>query len=577
MPRLPRTRLALALVLAPLGLQALAVHLFGVNTLVWDEFFYADFLREVHEGKNWLHWLSLQHNEHRVVPMKLAMIPLAFLTRWNTVAEMYLSVVLAGLVILGLWKLYRRSGGEDLLLFAPVAWLVCSLSQYQNILFGMMMCHYFTLLGVVWALVFLARRSAAGLVAAVLCGLLASFSILNGLLIWPVGLLLLLAWGERRSLTAAWTVASLGATLLYFYRFQMPGTAPPMAYDLRGLYRIASFAITSLGSPLGAGSIDWSRAAGFAMAVALGAIAWRWLRKGRQRMREEALLGALILFALLSCAMIAVGRASYGIPPLESRYIAYSSLAMMGIYLILGLWSRGAGEAAAGGRLWLTGATVLLIPGLIAANLFGLRESRSWRNLRLQEKFLLQTSESQPDEVLAGLYFVPEVRRLVPYLRAERLGPFNEPQDLLLLMRWREGHTAHEILPERPLEQTLVCKVGTLWEVGAVIATYGRKNQSNLSFSLWEGERQLGDRMVPLADLADGTWISVPLKEPLRDCAGRHLTLRLESPDGAPGNAASVWTYPDYFEGRLRHAGTPGLEGRDLGLEINAFRFGIMK
>ena len=577
MPKPSRTRLALVLVLAPLGLQALLVHLFGVNTLTADEFMYVDFIREVREGKNWLHWLFDLHNEHRVVPMKLAMIPLALLTRWNTVAEMYLSVALAGLVILGLWKLYRISGGEDLLLFAPVAWLVCSLSQFQNMLYGMMMCHYFTTLGVVWALVFLARRSAGGLAAAVLCGLVASFSILNGLLIWPIGLILLLAWGERRWLTATWAVVSLGATLLYFYRFQMPaGGPPPMEYGLRELYLIASFAITALGAPLGSGSIDWSRAAGLAVAAVLGAIAWRWLRNGWQRMREEALLGALILFSLLSCAMIAVGRTPYGIPPLESRYIAYSSLALMGAYLIISLWSRRE-EASADGRLWLAGATALLIPGLIAANLFGLREARGWRSLRLQEKFILQTAESQPDEALARMCLPPELRRFVPYLRAERLGPFNEPQDLLLLIRWREGLVAGEILPERPLEQTLVCNVETLWEAGAVIATYGRQNQSTLSVSLWEGKRRLGNRTVPLAGLADSTYLSVPLEEPLRDCSGRHLTLRLESPDATPGNAASVWTYPDYYEGRIQQAGTPDLAGRDLGLELNAFHFGVMK
>src|SRR5262245_38110397 len=140
MPKSSRTRLALVLVLAPLGLQALLVHLFGVNTPTADEFFYADFIREVREGESWLHWLARLHNEHRVVPMKLAMIPLALLTRWNTVAEMYLSVALAGLVILGLWKLYRLSGGEDLLLFAPVAWLDCILSQFQHMLYGLVLC-----------------------------------------------------------------------------------------------------------------------------------------------------------------------------------------------------------------------------------------------------------------------------------------------------------------------------------------------------------------------------------------------------------------------------------------------------
>ncbi|HEX3529645.1 MAG TPA: hypothetical protein VH988_21510 [Thermoanaerobaculia bacterium] len=91
-----RYRLGLLLVAAPLGLQALIVYALGVNTLLGDEFLYSDFIREILEGRSWLHWLWVQHNEHRVIPMKLVMALLAPWTRWSTVAEMYVSVVLAG-------------------------------------------------------------------------------------------------------------------------------------------------------------------------------------------------------------------------------------------------------------------------------------------------------------------------------------------------------------------------------------------------------------------------------------------------------------------------------------------------
>ncbi len=578
-PLNPRSRLALALVLAPLGLQALVVHWFGVNTLVWDEFYYVDFIRQVRAGTGWLRWLWVQHNEHRVIPMKLAMAPLALATHWNTKAEMYLSVLLAGLVILGLWRLYRRAGGESLLLFTPVAWLTCSLSQFQNMLYGMMICHYFTLLGVVWAFVFLDGESAVGLAAAIVCGFLASYSIANGLLIWPVGLLFLLARGARRSLTVAWTVASLVLGAAYFYHFRLPPGTKTAAHDLLGLYRFASYAAAALGSPLGAGSMDWSRAAGLALALAVAAVAWRWGRdwrggrRGLPLVREEALPAALILFALLSCAMIAFGRVASGTPPLESRYIVYSSLAWVGVYMLAVIWSR---REVPNGRLWLAGMLALLIPGLLAADLFGLRQSKAWKSQRLRERFLLQTAEAQPDEALSGLYFVPQLRQMVPYLRAARLGPFHEPQDLLLLVRWREGQVAGEILPDRPLEEAFVCNVETLYEAGGVLSTYGRPNRSTLSASLWEGNRRLGVRAVPLAGMADSSWVSIAPAEPLHGCRGRTLTLRFTSADATPGNAASVWTYPSYYPGELRQAGRPILPGRALGLEINAYRAGLL-
>ena len=289
--------------------------------------------------------------------------------------------------------------------------------------------------------------------------------------------------------------------------------------------------------------------------------------------REEALPAALILFALLSCGMIAFGRVASGTPPLESRYIVYSSLAWVGVYMLAVIWSR---RELPNGRLWLAGVLTLLLPGLLAADLFGLRQSKAWKSLRLRERFLLQTAEAQPDEALTGLYFVPQLRRMVPYLRAARLGPFAEPQDLLFLVRWREGEAAGEILPERPLEQTVVCNVETLYEAGGVLSTYGRPNRSTLSATLWEGNRQLGVRAVPLAGLADSSWVSVAPAEPLHGCRGRTLTLRFTSADATPGNAASVWTYPSYYPGELRQAGRPILPAAPLGLEINAFRAGLL-
>ena len=75
-----RRRVGLALLAAPVALQAVVVALLGVNTILWDEFYYVDFIREVREGGNWWPWLLRQHNEHRLVPAKLVVAPLALLT-----------------------------------------------------------------------------------------------------------------------------------------------------------------------------------------------------------------------------------------------------------------------------------------------------------------------------------------------------------------------------------------------------------------------------------------------------------------------------------------------------------------
>lgn len=565
--------------LAPVIGQFLVVFFLGVNTPVGDEFFHVPFLRELREGGDWLAGVWRQHNEHRIVPVKLTIALLEPFAGWNLKVEMYVSAVLAGLTVLGMWRLYRRAGGTDLLFFAPVAWLFCNLSQYENMLYGLLMCHYFTTAGAVWALVFLARRSGAGLLLAVLCGLVASLSVLNGLLIWPLGLLLLLAWGERPSRTGAWLLAGAAASALYFLGFTKPAGLAAMHPGLKDVPNIAGYAFVALGSPLAAGSVDWGAVAGLALLAAIAGFVLRWFRQGRERLRDDALLAALMSFGLWTCAIIAAGRALSGIPPLESRYVAYTSLAFAGAYLLV---ARAAERSRASGRAfaWLAAALALLVPGVIAADLQGLRNAKLWRVARLRDQFLLQTYDRQPDAVLGDPGFVTLLRgSFGPYLQAERLAAFSEPQRVLILTRWDEHKAAGPVFQGRPVELRLPCPVHELRDFGVTLSREAPPDPSTVSLSLWTGGRRLAVRDVPVYTLASGWvgWVAVRLPETLRDCRGRELIVRIETADARPATNVTVWTYPAYYEATARQGGQPFAPGRSVGLLLNAYHYGLQK
>src|SRR4051812_2071582 len=91
-PRPRRWQIAL-LVLLPGAVQAAIVTAFGSRMFLWDEFVYVPAFREIGEGKPWLHWIWLQHNEHRIVWTKLLFFAHAGFSGWNPLVEMYVSAL----------------------------------------------------------------------------------------------------------------------------------------------------------------------------------------------------------------------------------------------------------------------------------------------------------------------------------------------------------------------------------------------------------------------------------------------------------------------------------------------------
>src|SRR5262245_56230010 len=254
-PRRPHVAL---LVLLPAVLQAAIVAAFGTRMLLWDEFVYVRAFQEIGEGKPWLHWIWQQHNEHRIVWTKLLLFAHAGLTGWNPLVEMYASALLTALIALGIWKLYRAAGPGRPAYFVPAALLLCSLAQYMNILYGLMTCHYFTISGMVWAIVFLTRRT---LPAAIACAFAALVSTLNALLIAPIGLLVLVMTRQRPTRWIVWSAAMLACGFVYFYAYQRPPQIPTVDWtSAAGIGRVADTFLVNLGSPLSAGDRVWGRA-----------------------------------------------------------------------------------------------------------------------------------------------------------------------------------------------------------------------------------------------------------------------------------------------------------------------------
>ena len=117
----------------------------------------------------------------------------------------------------------RRSPAVPWLYYCPVVILACSVVQYGATLWGFQMAWYLVLLALALVVVLMDRNelTVPTLALAIGAGVIGSFSSLQGLLVWPVGMVLILYRGRSRPIVAAWIVAAGVTTALYLYHLNI--------------------------------------------------------------------------------------------------------------------------------------------------------------------------------------------------------------------------------------------------------------------------------------------------------------------------------------------------------------------
>jgi hypothetical protein len=239
-----------------------------------------------------------------------------------------------------IWCHKRRSPDTPLLFYSPVAFLTLTVAQYQNTLWGFQMAWYLVVLSLAVSLVCLDRsRLTWPLFAlAALAGVIGSYSSLQGLLIWPAGLVLL--YHRRREAWAivAW-IAIAVTTTVFGYIYQGPphrsssyAAAHPFQDFKFFLYALGDV----VGAPIGFGrSVDGPvMAFGVVIFVLAVFVVVKW---GIHRDEQSgAPIGvALIVFGFLFAGLITDGRVDFSpYAAAASRYTTNDVLLLAGIYLV---------------------------------------------------------------------------------------------------------------------------------------------------------------------------------------------------------------------------------------------------
>jgi len=436
----PRRRPGLAgLAALALGLWTLGTTIAGVMAAHCD-LPYAD---EWDTWQTWLHqgyslgWFISQHADHRIAATRLlfAIGNGVFDARvWFPQAVSF--AVQAGLAAL-LWRLAKRGAAADSLdspvLGGAIVCCLFSAQQLINFTWGFQVQFFLVYASgaaALWALwrateaAHAMRRrawTAACLLAAVVC----SYSMANGVLIWP--LLVLMAVRQGAGRPAGGVLGASGVVVLaqYFYGWHTSGldAAAPV-------WRVILFAMANAGSPLapplvalGAGTAFTgfaSMGVGGAL-LALAAVQWvRALRAGPARSGARMVLANFTVFVAAASLAIAAGRAHLPMAAaFRARYMTPACI--LWACLLLVAWPR---LRSLGPRRVRWAVVVAALVGVACTQVPEIRRSRDLGNEMRHAAAALAVGVNDPAVSSILGYTFDYLAPIVEHLKRHKLSIF---------------------------------------------------------------------------------------------------------------------------------------------------------
>jgi hypothetical protein len=318
---------------------------FSIDAIVGDQWDDVPVIQQSYV--HFFDWGSMwaQHNENRIFFPNIVVVLLAHTAHFNIQVEEYLgAAMLFAATMFILWAHKRRSPSTPWLYYCPVAFLTFSVVQYGNTMWGFQMAWYMVLLSMATAILLLDRITLTWvtLVGALAAAVVGSFSSLQGLLIWPTGLVLL--YFRRRSWPqlSVWIAAAIASAILYFHHYSSSATPYPQFARQHPLIALKFF-LFAIGDvvgkpvPLGSANSDNTLVVLLGLGIVILAVATVFICGFRRDEHGSSPVGiALICFGLLFAAVITQGRSFLGYGGASfSRYTTFDLLILVGTYLAL--------------------------------------------------------------------------------------------------------------------------------------------------------------------------------------------------------------------------------------------------
>ncbi|MCA9523241.1 MAG: hypothetical protein KC609_19830 [Myxococcales bacterium] len=351
--------------------------------------------------------------------VRLVMLWLARLTHYDTRAMMALSL-LCGATGLGAVLVVLRQNMKDLRawFFVPLPFLMLSLQQHGNLLdasrLGTMLTQMFAVLTVA------ALHRASGPIElrfrgiafgfALLCAVCASLSTLEGVLLWPVGMLQLALSATERRLkwvgVALWSVVGLLTCIGYARGYPLDSLWASASVVLRQPLQPLLWSLTAVGHVLVDGRVA-ALVVGIAI-IALAVLVFVAVARHGARRTQSAWI-ALFAFSVAATLLSALGPAGVELEKsLASTQVSLSLLSVVSLFAIsAGLWLEHRTRLPQIGILLLWALIVVSLPISVVGAIGAGRRSR----LERQQQLSLLANYTRNADALSRLD--PSVDRLL--------------------------------------------------------------------------------------------------------------------------------------------------------------------
>lgn len=393
---------------APLILGIFIVR-YTVNAPFYDELDWTPMIVDAHNGTLSFGELWAQHNDHRMLFGNLIALGLASLGGWSQVRECLasLSVVIVGQLLL--FRLLRATFATRVafVLLALDSLLLFSLSQENNWTWGFQTVWLLVntcVVGLLWSLCASPLTTQRFILASAFA-VVASYSSLFGLNVWPVGLIALLLSNPRKRLFAtAWVTLATLAICLYFYQYQWLWHSPSAA-EHAPVWASVVYVFAYLGGPLGnwAGSF-WAAAIGSAAVLGYATTSAVTIRSRGTLRQIAAPWIALGAFAILCAVLTTLGRAALGSEQaLSSRYATPATTLWISCISLGMLTAALTGSKSFFRFAWAAAAGCAAIL-FVCSSRYGLKGMRGDYDIHLAAYYAERRIETASDVELLKLY-----------------------------------------------------------------------------------------------------------------------------------------------------------------------------